>query len=92
MIRRDSVSPGVWGDAVDASRLVMPVDTHVGRIGRALGLITRKSSDLKAAMEITAALREIAPDDPLKYDFALTHAGIEDLPELRALLESGEEG
>ena len=76
MVRRDSVDPGGW-DGVPPSKLVVPLDTHMHRIGRALGFTKRKQADLKAALEITAAFRRVSPEDPVKYDFAITRLGIE---------------
>jgi uncharacterized protein (TIGR02757 family) len=76
MVRRDAVDPGGW-DGVPRSKLVVPLDTHMHRIGRELGFTRRKQADLRAALEITAALREFCPEDPVKYDFALTRLGIE---------------
>jgi uncharacterized protein (TIGR02757 family) len=76
MVRRDEVDPGGWDD-VPRSKLVVPLDTHMHRIGRALGFTRRKQADLRAALEITAALREFCPEDPVKYDFGLTRLGIE---------------
>lgn len=75
MIRRDEVDPGIW-TAVPASQLVVPVDTHMHRIGRALGFTERNGADLKTALEITDAFRTICPSDPVRYDFALTRIGI----------------
>ena len=75
MVRRDDVDPGGW-DSVSRGRLVVPLDTHLFRIARTLGFTDRKSADLAAALEITDRFREIAPDDPVRYDFALTRLGI----------------
>ncbi len=75
MVRRDDVDPGGW-DSVSRVRLVVPLDTHLFRIARTLGFTGRKSADLAAALEITERFREIAPDDPVRYDFALTRLGI----------------
>jgi uncharacterized protein (TIGR02757 family) len=74
MVRRDDVDPGGWD--VDASKLVVPLDTHMHRLGLALGLTRRRTADLKAAEEVTAAFRAMAPEDPVRYDFALTRLGI----------------
>lgn len=71
----DGIDFGLWSD-VGAARLVMPLDTHVARISRRLGLLRRASDDRRAAIEVTDALRRFAPDDPLRYDFAITHIGI----------------
>lgn len=75
MVRRDDVDPGGWRD-VPASTLVVPMDTHMHRLSRLLGLTRRRQADLRAALEATAAFRRFAPEDPVKYDFALTRLGI----------------
>ncbi|MFO7899049.1 MAG: TIGR02757 family protein [Planctomycetota bacterium] len=75
LVRRDAVDPGGWG-AVPAARLIVPVDTHMHRVGLALGMTARRSADLRAALEITAGFRAIAPADPVRYDFALTRLGM----------------
>ena len=71
----DAVDLGLWA-ALDPARLVIPLDTHVHRIGRYLGLTARTRPDWQTAAEITAALRRLDPADPLRYDFALAHLGI----------------
>jgi uncharacterized protein (TIGR02757 family) len=78
MVRRDGVDLGAW-KRVDPARLVLPLDTHVARISRALGILRRKSDDWKAALEATAALRLLDPSDPVRYDFAICRMGILDL-------------
>ncbi len=75
MIRQDEVDPGGWYN-VPPRKLVVPVDTHMHRIGLALGMTGRKQADRKAATEITNAFKLIAPEDPVRYDFALTRPGI----------------
>ncbi|MBN1242620.1 MAG: TIGR02757 family protein [Spirochaetales bacterium] len=75
MVRRDAVDPGGW-DRCDPARLVVPLDTHMGAACRALGLLSRKADDLKAAREATAAFRLYNPGDPARWDFALTRPGI----------------
>jgi uncharacterized protein (TIGR02757 family) len=75
MVRKDEVDPGLWS-GVPASKLVVPLDLHMHRIGLAWGLTARKSADLKSALEITAAFRTVSPDDPVRYDFALTRASM----------------
>lgn len=71
----DAVDLGLWRD-LGAHRLVVPLDTHVHRLGRYLGLTARHQADWRTAAEITAALRRLDPGDPLRYDFALAHMGI----------------
>ena len=75
MVRRDAVDPGPWRNA-DPARLVVPLDTHMAAACRRLGLISRRSTDLKAAREAGAAFRAIRPDDPIRYDFCMTRPGI----------------
>ena len=75
MVRRDEVDPGGWKDVAPA-RLIVPLDTHMHRICRALGMTDRKGADMRAALEVTDAFRGIVPEDPVRYDFALTRLGI----------------
>lgn len=70
----DGVDLGLW--PVAAKDLVIPVDTHVLRIGQNLGLTGRSDASLKTAEEITASLRELDAEDPVRYDFALCHLGV----------------
>jgi uncharacterized protein (TIGR02757 family) len=79
MIRKDNVDLGAW-QGIDKALLVVPLDTHLHRISLQMGLTKRKSADIRTALEITEAFRTIAPEDPVRYDFALTRLGIrEDL-------------
>ncbi len=71
----DGVDLGLW-DFIPPDRLIVPLDTHLFRIGRYLKLTRRRTPGWRAAEEITNALRRIDPADPLKYDFALCHLGI----------------
>jgi uncharacterized protein (TIGR02757 family) len=75
MVRRDAVDWGGWQE-IPPSSLVVPLDTHMHRIGLSLGLTRRKSGDLRTALELTGAFARLNPDDPVKYDFALTRLGI----------------
>lgn len=75
MVRKDSVDPGGWSK-VPASKLIIPLDTHMHRLSRMLQLTMRKQADMRTAMEITQAFRKITPEDPVRYDFALTRLGI----------------
>lgn len=75
MVREDEVDPGGWG-RVPTHKLIVPLDTHMHRICLALKLTRRKQADIRTASEITAAFRTISPDDPVRYDFALTRLGI----------------
>ncbi|HWB16257.1 MAG TPA: TIGR02757 family protein [Vicinamibacterales bacterium] len=72
MSRNDGVDPGGW-TLVPRRQLVVPLDTHTIRVGRCLRLTRRASPGWKMAAEITAALRALDPDDPVRYDFALCH-------------------
>jgi uncharacterized protein (TIGR02757 family) len=75
MVRRDALDLGVW-KGVAPSRLVVPLDTHVIRVGQCLGLTRYTSPGWKMAAEITASLRALDPLDPVKYDFSLCHLGM----------------
>lgn len=76
MVRDDDIDLGCWRD-IGKNKIIMPVDTHVYKISRQLGLINRRSCDLKFAEELTDRLKEFDPEDPVKYDFALCHIGID---------------
>lgn len=76
MIRpADRIDLGAWR-TIPPAKLVIPVDAHIQRICRLIGFTARKQADWKMACEITAALRKLAPDDPVKYDFSICHLGI----------------
>ena len=66
---------GLW-TKIDRSELSLPLDVHTGRIGRDLGLLTRKLNDHKSVNEIDSRLRELDPIDPVKYDYALFGLGV----------------
>jgi uncharacterized protein (TIGR02757 family) len=75
MIRRDAIDLGVW-TGVSQARLVVPLDTHVIRVGRCLRLTRYTSPGWKMAAEITRSLRTLDPGDPVKFDFSLCHLGM----------------
>ncbi len=75
MVRKDKVDPGPW-EEIPAEKLIIPLDTHIFRICTQLGMTSRKSADIRCAIEITEAFKEIEPQDPVKYDFALSRLGI----------------
>ncbi len=76
MIRKSSVDLGIW-DFMQPKDLLIPLDVHVARISRNMGLLNRKSNDFKAVIELTTKLREFSPNDPTKYDFAMFAFGVE---------------
>lgn len=77
LVRDDGiVDMGVWR-SIPKSKLYLPLDVHVGNLGRELGLLTRRSADRKAVEQLTAALRPMNPADPAIYDFALFGLGVE---------------
>ena len=75
MVRRDALDLGVWR-RVSPAKLIVPLDTHVIRVGRCLRLTTYTSPGWRMARDITASLRALDPDDPVKYDYALCHLGM----------------
>lgn len=66
---------GLWRH-ISPAQLLIPLDVHVERVARNLGLLTRKATDWQAVLELTAALRSFDPEDPVKYDFALFGLGV----------------
>jgi uncharacterized protein (TIGR02757 family) len=75
MVRMDAIDLGVW-KSVSPARLVVPLDTHVIRVGRCLGLTRYQSPGWKMAADITASLRQADPNDPVRYDFSPCHIGM----------------
>ena len=75
MVRHDRVDLGVW-TKVKPSQLIVPLDTHVIRVGQCLRLTTLKSPGWRMAADITKSLREIDPVDPVKFDFSICHLGM----------------
>ncbi|MEK7793227.1 MAG: TIGR02757 family protein [Candidatus Hydrogenedentota bacterium] len=85
MVRNDAIDPGCW-PGISASRLIIPLDTHMQRIARGLAFTSRKGTDAATALEVTEAFRRICPEDPLRYDFVLTRLGIRADLQLQAFL------
>lgn len=81
MVRRDGrgVDFGSW-TSIRPDQLVIPLDVHVERVARRLGLLRRPSRDWQAAMELTRRLRAFDPEDPVRYDFALFGMGVLEKP------------
>jgi uncharacterized protein (TIGR02757 family) len=77
MVRRDALDLGVWSSVRPAS-LIVPLDTHVIRVGRCLRLTRYASPGWAMARDITASLRRLDPSDPVKYDYAMCHLGMMD--------------
>jgi uncharacterized protein (TIGR02757 family) len=75
MVRHDALDLGVW-TRVSPAKLIVPLDTHVIRVGRCLRLTRYTSPGWKMAHDITASLRRLDPADPVKYDFSLCHLGM----------------
>jgi uncharacterized protein (TIGR02757 family) len=77
MCRQDKmqVDFGIWNN-ISQKDLMCPLDVHSGNVSRKLGLLTRMQNDRKAVEELTRVLRELDPDDPVKYDFALFGLGV----------------
>lgn len=75
MVRRSWPDLGLWSH-LSPAELVIPLDTHVMRVSRFLGLTARADAGWRTAAEITAALARLDPEDPVRFDFALAHLGI----------------
>jgi uncharacterized protein (TIGR02757 family) len=75
MVRRDQVDLGLW-TRIDPAKLLVPMDVHMGRLCRILGLHEDKTISLSTALKVTRAFARLNPEDPVKYDFALSRIGI----------------
>jgi uncharacterized protein (TIGR02757 family) len=75
MVREDQVDMGVW-KKVRPGQLIVPLDTHIIRVGRCLRLTRLKSPGWRMAADITASLRALDPVDPIKFDFSICHLGM----------------
>ncbi len=77
MVRKDKsgVDFGLW-KKIKPTQLLCPLDVHVDRVARKLGLIKRKQTDWLTVLELTENLRLFDPNDPVKYDFALFGIGV----------------
>lgn len=71
----EGVDFGIW-DAIPKSDLLIPLDLHTGRVSRRLGILQRKQDDFRAVVELTQALKQIDPSDPVKFDYALFGMGL----------------
>ena len=76
MVRKGPVDLGIWS-FIQPKDLLIPLDVHVARISREMGLLKRKSNDFKAVIELTQELKNYSPNDPVKYDFAMFGFGVE---------------
>ena len=76
MVRKSAVDIGIWS-FMKPSDLYIPLDVHVARQSRKMGLLTRKSNDYRAVKELTERLKMFCSDDPVKYDFAMFAFGVE---------------
>lgn len=75
MVRKSAVDVGIW-EFMPTSDLFIPLDVHVARVSRQMGLLQRKANDFKSVIELTNKLKEFDPCDPVKYDFAIFSYGI----------------
>jgi uncharacterized protein (TIGR02757 family) len=75
MVRHDEIDLGVW-TTIPPARLVVPLDTHIIRLGKCLRLTRYNTAGWKMAADITAALRTLDPEDPVRFDFSLCHVGM----------------
>ena len=76
MVRKDELDMGLW-KKINKKDLILPLDTHTFKVSQKLGLLDRKTYDLKSALLITEKLKEFDLSDPVKYDFALYRIGQE---------------
>ena len=78
MVRSQDIDFGLW-KTIKPSELIIPLDVHVLRVSKRIGLTKRNVQNLKTALEITESLKKLSPSDPLKYDFVLCHGDINNL-------------
>ena len=78
MVRKDNLDMGLW-HKIDKKDLLIPLDTHTHKVSLKLGLIDRKSYDLKTVVLLSEKLKEFDKLDPIKYDFAIYRIGQEKL-------------
>ena len=75
VVRRDRVDLGLW-TRVRPAQLIVPLDTHIIRVGQCLRLTKLKSPGWRMAADITASLRALDPTDPIRFDFSICHLGM----------------
>lgn len=75
MVRKGPVDKNIW-KFIPPSELYIPLDVHVGRISRQMGLLNRNANDFKSVIELTNNLKNFCPQDPVKYDFAMFGYGV----------------
>lgn len=89
MVRKDRIDPGGW-TGISKSKLIMPLDTHIHKIGLGLNMTRLKQANMRATLEITTKFRELSPHDPTKYDFALSRLGIRKDQDIVSFLNNDE--
>lgn len=84
MVRKDQagVDFGHWNQ-ISPAQLLIPLDVHVERVARRMGLLQREQTDWRTVLELTEQLRAFDPADPVKYDFALFGMGVLESDELK---------
>jgi len=82
MVRKGPVDIGIW-DFIPTSELLIPLDVHVSRLSREMGLLTRNSDDFKAVLELTQNLKKLDSNDPVKFDFAIFGLGVSEVKNKR---------
>jgi uncharacterized protein (TIGR02757 family) len=75
MVRKGPVDLDIW-NFIETSELLIPLDVHVARLSREMGLLKRSSNDFKAVLELNENLKNYCPQDPVKYDFAIFGLGV----------------
>lgn len=91
MVRFDDVDLGIWKN-IPPSKLIVPLDTHMHKIGSMFGYTYRKAADIRSAMEITNSFRRFSPKDPVRYDFSLTRFGIRSELDIKTLISAQRSG
>lgn len=77
MVRpRDGIDLGLWKE-ISPSQLVIPLDTHIYQFAKKFKISRRKNPSWRMALEVTGYLKTLDPQDPVKFDFAICHFGME---------------
>ena len=85
MVRSDNIDLGLW-TRVRPDQLFVPLDTHMFRVSGGMGLTSRKQANFLTVQEVTEGFRRLVPEDPVRYDFALTRLGIRKDESMREFL------
>jgi uncharacterized protein (TIGR02757 family) len=91
MIRADDgIDLGLWREhsAIRPDHLLIPLDTHLFKISKKLGLTKKNTPNFKMSIEVTRALKKTDPLDPTRFDFSLCRFGMFDYRKILSSVEN----